>query len=167
MTGLLSGLAAAALESAFSFELAQLNAPLSFGWRFVRTPHPQGGKEIIGIMHTAEMTKSDSDFAGIWLRCAEKPFEVLIILVRPLPPAAKAEVTLSGPSTGRFAATVLPPGTSVLLPDAAAQLFKGPLRGASAVSISINSGTDHVKGEISLAGLGEALDRLATACISR
>src|SRR5262245_14711786 len=37
-------------------------------WRLVRTPDPRGGSEAVSIMQTADVSRSDIDFAGVMLR---------------------------------------------------------------------------------------------------
>src|SRR5580704_8758076 len=86
-------------------------------WRLVRTPNPSKGGDTVSIMRTADIVKSDIDLAGLMLRCAQTNFEVIIVLVRPLPPRAHPKVTVgTGGSGVEFTATVVPPGAEVLLP---------------------------------------------------
>src|SRR5271168_4825245 len=33
-------------------------------WRLVRSPDPRGGPDAVSIMHTADVSRSDPDFAG-------------------------------------------------------------------------------------------------------
>jgi hypothetical protein len=70
-------------------------------WPLVVTPPPPGGgHESVSIMRTADTTRSDSDLAGLMIRCQEKPgFEVLLALVRPLPPRAQREVVVNATTT--------------------------------------------------------------------
>src|SRR5437870_12087111 len=44
---------------------------LKGGWRLVRTHNPRGGEDAVSVMHTADPFRSDPDFAGLTLRCAE------------------------------------------------------------------------------------------------
>jgi hypothetical protein len=81
------------------------------GWRLVRTPNQRGGADAVSVMHTADLFRSDLDFAGLTLRCGETGVEVLVILLQTLSPRAKPQVAVSDTGTGaRFSATVAPPG---------------------------------------------------------
>jgi hypothetical protein len=68
-------------------------------------------------MHTAEMLRSDPDFAGLMLRCAEDGIDVLVIVIEPRPPRARPQVKF-GPTGNEasYQATVVPPFTALLLP---------------------------------------------------
>ena len=44
----------------------QRNA-LPGAWRLVRTSNPSGGRDAVSIMHTADIARSDVDFAGLML----------------------------------------------------------------------------------------------------
>jgi hypothetical protein len=54
-------------------------------WHLVRTRNPAGGSDMIAIMRTADVSRSDIDFAGLMLRCGDVGPEMLIVLARPLP----------------------------------------------------------------------------------
>ena len=139
-------------------------------WRLVRTPNPSGGRDAVSIMETADMSKSDLDLAGLMLRCGESGVEVLLVLVRPLPPRADPKVTVSaGGRTADFTATIVPPGVAVLLPKEATTLATGVWKAAPELSVQISAvqGEDErspIRGVISLAGLGEALALLLSNC---
>jgi hypothetical protein len=57
--------------------LAQLTSPSSQqpstnvedGWRLLRTPDPRGGRDSIAVSRTADLLRSDPEFAGMMLRC--------------------------------------------------------------------------------------------------
>ena len=97
-------------------------------WRLVRTPNPSGGRDVVSIMETADISKSDLDLAG-----GSRPLAVVravwkssLVLVRPLPPRADPKVTVSaGGRTADFTATIVPPGVAVLLPKEATTLRPG------------------------------------------
>jgi hypothetical protein len=142
-------------------------------WRLVRTSNPAGGREAVSVMKTADLTKSDIDFAGLMLRCGDGNIEVLIVLVRPLPPRAHPKVTVTvGSKTTEFIATVVPPGAEVLLPQEASFLASGPWQAAAELAVEVGAveGDDQptpIQGVISLAGLGAALARLQANCASQ
>ena len=52
----------------------------------------RGGEDAVSVMHTADPFRSDPDFAGLTLRCAETGTEVLVILLQTLSPRAKPQV---------------------------------------------------------------------------
>jgi hypothetical protein len=142
-------------------------------WRLVRTPNPAPGADTVSIMRTADIVKSDIDLAGLMLRCAKSNFEVIVVLVRPLPPRARPKVTLgTGGSSIDFTATVVPPGAEVLLPADASALASGPWQTAPELSVQIaavDSGEPPapVQGIIPLAGLGNAIPLLLSNCPSQ
>jgi hypothetical protein len=136
----------------------------------VRTPNPAGGRPAVSVVKTADVTKSDIDLAGLMLRCGESNIEVLIVLLRPLPPRArpKVTVTVDGKTTD-FIANVVPPGAELLLPLEATALATGPWQAASGLTVEIGpvEGDDQpgpIRGVISLAGLGASLPLLQANC---
>ena len=74
----------------FSISEQTSGRELSGGWRFVRTPNPRGGADAISIMHIADLTRSDLDLAGLTIRCSKGGTELVVVLLRPLPPSRKA-----------------------------------------------------------------------------
>jgi hypothetical protein len=148
----------------------QTPGPSTGPWRLVRTHNPAGGRDAVSVTKTADVTKSDIDFAGLMLRCGERDIEVLVVLVRPLPPRAHPRVAVTtGGKTMDFMASVVPPGAEVLLPQEAAALASGAWLAASELSVGIGpvEGDDQpnpIRGVISLAGLGGALAQLQANC---
>jgi hypothetical protein len=142
-------------------------------WRLVRTPNPATGADTVSIMRTADIVKSDIDLAGLMLRCAQNNFEVIVVLVRPLPPRAHPKVTVgTGGSSVEFTATVVPPGAEVLLPADASALASGPWQAAPELSVQIaavegDEPSAAVQGIIPLAGLGNAIPLLLSNCPSQ
>jgi hypothetical protein len=142
-------------------------------WRLVRTPNPSTGDDTVSIMRTADIVKSDIDLAGLMLRCAQSNFDVIVVLVRPLPPRAHPKVTVgTGSGSVEFTATVVPPGAEVLLPADASALASGPWRTAPELSVQIASvdgdePSAPVHGFIPLAGLGDAIPLLLSNCPSQ
>jgi hypothetical protein len=139
------------------------------GWRLLRTPDPRGGPDAVSIMHTADMLRSDPDFAGLMLRCAEDGIDVLVIVVAPRPPRARPQVKFGPPGhEANYQATVVPPFTALLLPKDATSLVSG-LRGTASadLSIEINDESPAVGGTVALAGLRPALEGLKASCPHR
>jgi len=142
-------------------------------WRLVRTSNPASGADTISIMRTADIVKSDIDLAGLMLRCAKSNFEVIVVLLRPLPPRAHPKVTLgAGGGSVDLAATVVPPGAEVLLPADASALASGPWQTAPELSVQIaavdgKEPSAPVQGIIPLAGLGNAIPLLLSNCPSQ
>lgn len=138
-------------------------------WRLLRTPDPRGGPDAVSIMHTADMLRSDPDFAGLMLRCAEDGIDVLVIVVAPHPPRARPQVKFGPPGHETiYQATVVPPFTALLLPKDATSLVSG-LGGTPAadLSIEINDESPVVRGTVALAGLRPALEGLKASCPHR
>jgi hypothetical protein len=122
-------------------------------------------------LKTADITKSDIDFAGLMLRCGEHNIDVLVVLVRPLPPRARPRISVTtGSKAIDFIASVVPPGAEVLLPPEATALASGPWQTAAELSVEVGAveGDDQpgpIRGVISLAGLGPALAQLQANCL--
>ena len=152
---------------------AQKPGPSIGSWRLVRMPNPTTEANTVSIMRTADIVKSDIDLAGLMLRCAQSNFEVVIVLVRPLPPRAHPMVTLSaGGNNATFAATVVPPGAEILLPADASALASGPWQAAPELSVQIaavegDEPSAPMHGIIPLAGLGAAIPLLLSNCPSQ
>ncbi len=135
-------------------------------WRLVRTPDPRGGPDAVSIMHTADVARSDPDFAGLMLRCADEGIEVLVIVIAPRSPRARPHLKFGAPDNqASYQATVVPPFTALLLPKDATSLVSG-LGGSAAgdLSIEINDESLAVHGTVALAGLRPALEGLKASC---
>jgi hypothetical protein len=138
------------------------------GWRLVRTPNPAGGRDAIWITHTADVSDSDLDFAGLMFRCQDDTIQMAIILTRPLPPGTNPQVTITvGATTAKFAASVAPPGVVVLLPAAATSSADDYERAAPDLVISLAQGQGAIRGVVPLAGLTAALQTLRSSCLER
>jgi hypothetical protein len=138
-------------------------------WKLVRSPDPRGGPDAVSIMHTADVSRSDPDFAGVMLRCAQDGFEVLVIVIEPRPPRARPRVRLGAPGEeASYEATVAPPFTALLMPREAAALLEALERSTTPeLSIELNGETTAVHGFVPLAGLRPALDGLKASCSPR
>jgi len=134
-------------------------------WRLVRTPDPVGGREAVSITRTADVLKSDLEFAGLMLRCGERSVEVLIVLVRAFPPRAHPKVKVTaGSATAEFAASVVPPEVLLLLPHEASALAAGPWQAAPELTVTIEDERGAIRGVVPLTGLGQALALLRSNC---
>jgi hypothetical protein len=154
--------------------LAQLTPPrsqepatnLEGGWRLLRTPDPRGGRESIAVSRAADLLRSDPEFAGMMLRCTSGGIELVFVLVRPLPPRSRPQVTLNfeGKSL-RFEAAVVPPGASIRLPPEAAALAGGAWHSVRELSVAIDDGAAaKINGVVVLEGLRTAYATLRAAC---
>jgi hypothetical protein len=74
--------------------LESLGQPTEAGWQLIGTPNPQGGAEAVSIMRSADFLQSDPDLAGLMVRCAPKSQELLIVMIRPMPPGAPPHVDI-------------------------------------------------------------------------
>jgi hypothetical protein len=137
-------------------------------WRLVRTPDSGGGRDAVSITRTADVAKSDLEFAGLMLRCGEKSVEILIVLVKAFPPRANLKVKLvAGASTAELTASVVPPDVLLLLPSDAIALATGAWQGATELSVTVVDQRGAIRGVIPLAGLGHALASLRSACATQ
>lgn len=138
-------------------------------WRLIRTPHPQGGKDVVSIVHPGEPASSDRDFAGLMLRCGDPGVEVMIAVITPYAPRDRPLVTfMVGASSRSFRATPVPPGALVLLPPEAAELARNLWPSVEAVSTVIEaSSRTAVKGLVRLDGFRNAFRALTAGCAAR
>jgi hypothetical protein len=135
-------------------------------WTLVRTPNPKGGKDAIAIMRTADTAQSDPDLAGLMVRCADRPgLEVLLALVRPLPPRAKREVLVAaGTAASMLHAEASPSGTALILPIEASALTKDPWQGMKGLAVTIKDPEADIHGVIPLDGVAPAIAKLSANC---
>lgn len=132
-------------------------------WRLVRTPNPKIGKDTMSLMHTAEFSGSDPNFAGVVIRCGEREPEVLLVFVRPFPPRSTPKVGVEGT---RYKGTVVSPGAEILLANA---FVDAQTRWPSMphIKIEVEQDGDKTKGIVLLEGLDLALAALNAACAQR
>jgi hypothetical protein len=137
-------------------------------WLLVRTPNPKGGKDAVAIMRTADTAQSDPDLAGLMVRCADGPgLELLLALVRPLPPRAKRDVLVAaGTSASMLRAEASPSGTALILPMEASALLKGPWQEMKGLAITIKDPEAEIHGLIPLDGVARAIAKLSANCPS-
>jgi hypothetical protein len=130
-------------------------------WPLIKTPNPKGGPDALAIMRTADTTRSDPDLAGLLVRCRDNPgFEVLLAVVRPLPPRRKRDVTITlGTAQPVLHAEISSAGTSLILP-----LEPSTLAAQPELSIRVDDPDGPIQGVIPLDGLGPALAKLAANC---
>jgi hypothetical protein len=156
----------------FGLKLAQNSAqggPIADdAWRLVRTLDPTGGRDAVSITRTADISKSDLEFAGLMLRCGEKSVEVLVVLVRAFPPRAHPKVKLAaGTSIIELTASVVPPDVLLLLPNDATALATGAWQAATELTVTVEDQQGAIRGFIPLMGLGHALTQLRSNCPAR
>ena len=156
---------------AFGFGLLTSSATeaprLSSGWRLVRSANPTGGPDAISVAHTADLSRSDLDFAGLMLRCGTASADVAIIALTPFPPKAKPSVKIgANGADSQFVAQVVPPGAELLLPQEATALAYGPWQHAHELSVTVTSPEQSFAGIIQIDGLAEALTTLTANCAS-
>jgi len=141
---------------------------LEGGWRLVRTQGPPGEKDAVSIMHTADIARSDVGLAGLTVRCAEHGTQTLVVLVTPLPPRARPQVTLrAAGKEARVAATVMPPGAALLLPPEADALVAGAGPAEPELALEVVTDEATTRGVIPLTGLRAATQALAATCPAR
>jgi hypothetical protein len=140
--------------------------PSNGDWRWVRTPDQRGGPDAVAITHTADLSRSDADFAGLLMRCSQSGIEALVIVVAPQHPRAHPHVRFGAPNKQQlFEAEVVPPFTALLLPHEAPSMAAAlEASGANAVAIDVDSEAGPIRGVVTLAGLRPALERLSASC---
>jgi hypothetical protein len=135
-------------------------------WQFVRTPSPIKGPDAVSIMRTADTLQSDSDLAGLMIRCDEDHgFEVSLAVIRPIPPRNRRDVIVVwGTTTSRFQAEASPAGTTLNLPADAAAFARGPWQAQKELAVTIKDPDGDIHGVIRLDGLSPAMARLSANC---
>jgi hypothetical protein len=140
-------------------------------WPLVVTPPPPGGgdHEAISIMRTADTIRSDPDLAGLMIRCQEgSGFQVLLALVRPLPPRAKRSVVVSPTTTPTIIhAEVSPLGTGIILPVEPSAFTTGQWQDLKELAVLVQDPEADIRGVIPLDGLAPALAKLSARCQSK
>jgi hypothetical protein len=139
-------------------------------WHLVRTRNPAGGGDMVAIMRTADVSRSDIDFAGLMFRCGDVGPEMLIVLVRPLPIRSHPKVVIDG-ANGRvpFIANVLSPGLLVLLPPEATGFAAGLSQTQPYIKIAVDNRDEKVSinGVVALDGLAAATIELQANCSAK
>jgi hypothetical protein len=144
---------------------AASRSPLPGGWHLIRTKNPTGGPDAVSVSHTADVTRSDIDFAGVMLRCGEKNIEVIVVTVAPFSPRAKPEVTVRGNAQEwHFSAQVISPGAELQLPVEAVTLAFGAWQSASELTVQVVSPERSFAGVVAIEGMSDALAALSTYC---
>jgi hypothetical protein len=142
-----------------------VSSELAGGWRFVRTPNPNGGSDAISIMHTADVSRSDLDLAGLMIRCSENGTSAIIILIRAFPFRARPRVLFGKPGNEtQVEATVAPPGTAILLPGDAKSLVNETWRAQDDLFVRVDNGQTTIRGVVALAGVQAAFRVLVASC---
>jgi hypothetical protein len=156
------------LKSLLPKDPTEPSAAARDSWPLVKTPHPQGGPQAVSIMRTADTARSDPDLAGLMIRCKEQPgFEVLLALVRPLPPRTKRDVVVTlGSTQSVLRAEASDTGTALILPIEATDFTTGAWRGLNELAVSIKDSGTEIGGVIPLGGLAPAMAKLAASCPS-
>ncbi len=137
-------------------------------WPMVRTPNPKGGPDAVAITKMADTTQSDPDLAGLMIRCAEqRGAEVLLALIRPVPPLSKADVVVtSGTTVSVLHAQASSAGTALILPVEATAFTSGPWRGMKELAVTIKHPETDIRGTIPLDGAAPAITKLLASCPS-
>lgn len=136
-------------------------------WKFTRTQGTKDGESFAAIMKTADTALSDPDFAGLIVRCAPRgKIDVLVALIRPLPPRSRPKVTIAASSGGTltFEASMAAVGAAVLLPDEVSAFAAGKWQTTPSVSVVVRESDSEIKGTVALTGLREAYHSLLANC---
>jgi hypothetical protein len=146
---------------------ASAQQPAASGtWQLARIPNPAGGPDTISITKITNAIPSDQDIAGLMLRCGEGvTTEVLVVLTEPLPLRTHPKVTVvAGPTTTEFIASVVTPGSLVLLPEKASALVESTWQSAPELAVSIAQKPRPLNGVIQLTDIGTAMGTLQSNC---
>jgi hypothetical protein len=137
----------------------------SEAWQLVRTPNPSGGPDSISITKI-NPTPSEQDVTGLMLRCAEgATTNVLVVLAAPLTPRSHPKVNVvAGATTTEFIASVVPPGTLILLPEKASALVEKTWQTVPELAVSITDHNRALRGLIPLEDISNAMQQLQSNC---
>jgi hypothetical protein len=147
----------------------QENATQSVGgWRLVHAENPQGGKASFAITRSADISKSDTDLAGLMIRCGSDRYEVLVVLLVSFSPRTRPLVNIAvGGKELSLEATVVTPFTALLLPHQARELIdEAALAQERELSVDVGGAQNTVHGAIPLDRLSAGLDLLNASCLS-
>lgn len=135
------------------------------GWHLVRTPGPDKN-DIVSVMRTADIMRSDAEFAGIMIRCrAKSALQIAFVVITPFHPRSHPKITVGiNHSTMHFQAEVVPPGSLVALPNEAEVLAKGAWQSAKELIVDIEGEGAKVHGIVSLENLAGAVAQLQASC---
>jgi hypothetical protein len=144
----------------------QQQSTASGTWQLARTPNPSGGRDSISITKITNPTPSEQDIAGLTLRCAEgATTNVLIVLAAPFPLRAHPKViVVAGARTTEFIASVVPPGTLVLLPEKASALVEKTWQAVPELAVFIKDNNRALHGVIPLVDISNAMQTLQSNC---
>lgn len=135
------------------------------GWRLVRTPGPDKN-DVVSIMRTADIMRSDAEFAGIMIRCrAKSALQIAFVVITPFHPRSHPKITVGiNHSNMQFQAEVIAPGSLVALPNEAEVLAKGAWRSAKELTVDIEGEGAKIHGIVSLENLSGAIAQLQASC---
>lgn len=135
------------------------------GWRLVRTPGPDKN-DVVSVMRTADIMRSDVEFAGIMIRCrAKSALQIAFVVITPFRPRSHPKITVGiNRSNMYFQAEVIPPGSLVTLPNEAEVLAKGAWLSAKELTVDIESDGEKIHGTVSLENLSGAIAQLQASC---
>ena len=135
------------------------------GWRLVRTPGPDKN-DVVSVMRTADIMRSDAEFAGIMIRCrAKSALQIAFVVITPFHPRSHPKITVGiNHSNMQFQAEVIAPGSLVSLPNEAEVLAKGAWQSAKELTVDIEGEGAKIHGVVSLENLAGAIAQLQASC---
>lgn len=135
------------------------------GWRLVRTAGPDKN-DVVSVMRTADIMRSDAEFAGIMIRCrAKSALQIAFVVITPFHPRSHPKITVGiNHSNMQFQAEVIPPGSLVALPNEAEVLAKGAWQSAKELTVDIEGEGAKIHGVVSLENLSGAIAQLQASC---
>lgn len=135
-------------------------------WQLARVSNPAGGPDTVSITKITNAIPPGQDIAGLMLRCSEgATTEVLVVVVGQLPVRTHPKVTVvAGPTTTEFIASVVTPGSLVLLPEKASALVKNAWQSVPELAVSIAEKPRPLNGVIQLTDISTAIRTLQSNC---
>jgi hypothetical protein len=137
-------------------------SPLPGGWKLVRTPPPQGGPDIVSIMHASDSARSDLPIAGLMLRCSDTGIAVMVVMLGFHGAAPKVVIDNSP-----FEASAVQGGELLRLSRKATELANSQWQSASELSVEVGLQPTPARAVVPIAGLAEAMRTLTQTCASK
>jgi hypothetical protein len=132
------------------------------GWKLVRTPPPQGGPDIVSIMHASDSARSDLPIAGLMLRCSDSGIAVMVVMLGFHGAAPKVAV-----DGNPFEASAIQGGELLRLSRKATELANSHWQSVSELSIDVGLQPTPAHGVVPVTELAEAIRTLTQTCASK
>lgn len=144
-------------------ETSRPGDPAEHGWRLSQTTNE--GRFAVTALRTADPAQSDTEIAGLMLRCADGNTDAILIMLSPLPPDAKPMVSLDlGGLQWQTQASVLPSGAGLLLSRDTIAFLGTKTKAGADLAFTVLEGGRQINARIAKLHAPPALDRIDAEC---